>query len=454
MRLDSRLDQMRGDVPGSGWPPLFSTRISALASLVLQLDRTQWLDRAEIEAGQYRQLAAVAGHFAQHSPHFRGRLEAAGIEARDLGTPAGLAALAPLTRQQAQAKDPPIFLDAVPKGHEPINKVNTSGSTGEPVIVMRTAVNQLHWLALTLRYHLWAEPDFSGRICAIRAHLRKHGEQPQWGAPVSFFFETGKGLVVDMESDIGKQVDALEHFRPTSLVVYPSNLVALLDEMAARGLDLPELQRLRTVGENVSQGLRERVAELGKTLYDCYSSEEAGYIALQCPDSDLYHIMSESVIVEVVDDQGRPCAEGQAGRVLVTDIQNHATPVIRYEIRDHAEPGPPCPCGRGLPTLRRILGRERNMMVKPDGTRHWPLTGYKKFRDVAPVAQYQLRQHAPDRIEVRLVPERPLTAVEEDGLRTVIQEKLHYPFTIDFTYFEGRLPLGANGKFEEFMRLF
>lgn len=454
MRPDPRLEQMRGDVPGSGWPPLFSTRVSALASLVHQLDRTQWLDRAEIEAGQHRQLAALATHFAGNSPVFRARLQASGIEARDLGTAQGLAALAPLTRQQAQAKDPPIFLDKVPQGHEPLNKVNTSGSTGEPVIVMRTAVTQLYWLALTLRYHLWAEPDFSGRICAIRAHLKKHGEKTNWGAPVSLFFRTGEGLVVNMESDIAAQLDALESFRPDSLVVYPSNLVALLDEMAARGVDLPGLKRLRTVGENVSEGLRERVGELGKTLYDCYSSEEAGYIALQCPDSGLYHVMSESVIVEVVDDEGRPCAEGQAGRVLVTDIQNYATPVIRYEIRDHAEPGPPCSCGRGLPTLRRILGRERNMMVKPDGTRHWPLTGYKRFREVAPVMQYQFRQHAPDRIEVRLVAERALAAVEEEGLRKIIRDKLHYPFNIDFTYFEGRLPLGANGKFEEFMRLF
>jgi phenylacetate-CoA ligase len=224
--------------------------------------------------------------------------------------------------------------------------------------------------------------------------------------------------------------------------------------MDARGVSLPELKRYRTVSETVPEGLRERVEDRGAALYDCYSSEEMGYIALQCPESDLYHVMAESLIVEVVDDEGRPCRDGEAGRVLVTDIHNHATPMIRYEIADHAEVGPPCPCGRGLPTLRRILGRERNMIVKPDGTRHWPLTGYKVFREIAPVIQYQFRQHAPDRIEVRLVVERPLTEAEEGALKDAIQTKLRYPFTLDFVYFEGRLPVGSNGKFEEFLRLF
>lgn len=455
MRLDPRLARMRSDVPGAAWLPLFSARIGSLAALVHQLDRSQWLDPREIEIGQHRQLGRLAAHLAEHNATFRARLEAAGLDAGAFRSPAGLTALPPLTRQQVQATDPPIFGDVVPKGHEPINLVNTSGSTGEPVIVHRTAVNQLYWLAMTLRYHLWSEPDFNRRICAIRANLRNPGLQPNWGAPANVFFDTGPGLVVDIECDLAEQIDHIEQFRPNSLIAYPSNLVALIDEMEARGVRVPELRRFRTLGETIPDGLRERIEAFGGVLYDCYSSEEMGYIALQCPDGgDLYHVMAESVIVEVVDDEGQPCGEGESGRVLVTDIQNYATPMIRYAIADHAEVGPPCPCGRGLPTLRRILGRERNMIVRPDGTRHWPLTGYKKFREIAPIAQYQYCQHAPDTIEVRLVAERPLTSEEETNLRDEIIRKLRHPFNLNFTYFEGRLPVGKNGKFEEFLRLF
>jgi phenylacetate-CoA ligase len=186
---------------------------------------------------------------------------------------------------------------------------------------------------------------------------------------------------------------------------------------------------------------------------DCYSSEEFGYVAIECGNGGLYHVMAEALLVEVVDEQGRQCREGEVGRILVTDLQNHATPMIRYEIGDHAEVGGPCPCGRGLPTLRRILGRTRNMVVRPDGTTYWPITGFKRFRDLAPIIQYQLVQESLTSIEVRLVVEAQLTPEQEGAVAAHIQSFLGYPFETRFSYFEGRIPTGPNGKFEEFKSL-
>lgn len=454
-RSIGQLDLMRSDARGISWPPLIGARKATLAALVQWLDRSQWFDPAEMEVRQYRQLALLAGHLQRHSVRFAQRLADAGLEPADLARPEGLRSLPPLGRRDVQAKDPPIFCDSVPEGHAPVHEGRTSGSTGEPVVVRKTAVNRLHWMGMTLRYHLWAEPDFAHPICAIRASMPRYGPTAGWGAPVSLFFDTGPGLMIDVEEDVGRQVELIAGFAPGSLIVYPSNLVALIEQMDARGIDLPSLRRVRTIGETLSQEVRDRAeARIGATVIDCYSSEEVGYIAMQCPDSQFYHLMGETLIVEVVDEEGRSCVDGEVGRLLVTDLHNHATPMIRYAIGDWAEAGPPCPCGRGLPTIRRILGRERNMIVKPDGTRHWPLTGFKQFRDIAPIAQYQMRQHAPDRIELRMVVERPLTVGEEGRLRQHLQSVLGQPFTIEFAYFDGRLPTGRNGKLEEFLRLF
>jgi phenylacetate-coenzyme A ligase PaaK-like adenylate-forming protein len=62
--------------------------------------------------------------------------------------------------------------------------------------------------------------------------------------------------------------------------------------------------------------------------------------------------------VEVLDEEGRPCAPGETGRVVATSLNNFAMPLIRYETGDTAEVGAPCPCGRGLPVLTRIMGRD------------------------------------------------------------------------------------------------
>ncbi len=161
--------------------------------------------------------------------------------------------------------------------------------------------------------------------------------------------------------------------------------------------------------------------------------------------------MAESLIVEVVDECDAPCAAGKVGRLVVTDLHNFATPLVRYDIGDYAEVAGPCACGRGLPALKRILGRERNLILMPDGSRHWPLVGFALFRTVAPVLQYQLIQETRDSIEVRLVVGHALSGAEEDGLRQVIQGTLGHPFALRFSYFADRIPPGPNGKCEEFV---
>jgi phenylacetate-CoA ligase len=139
------------------------------------------------------------------------------------------------------------------------------------------------------------------------------------------------------------------------------------------------------------------------------------------------------------------------GRVVATDLSNHATPLIRYDTGDHAERGGPCSCGRGLPTLGRVLGRTRNLATAPGGGRFWPSLGFKRFREVAPVRQYRFVQHAADRIEAQLWVERPVSAAEEAALAAVIRAALGYRYRIDFSYTDRRIAPDPSGKFDEFI---
>jgi phenylacetate-CoA ligase len=206
------------------------------------------------------------------------------------------------------------------------------------------------------------------------------------------------------------------------------------------------------MGETLSADTREAAAKaFGAQVADMYSSQELGNIALQCPESDVYHVMAENLIVEVLKDDGSACQDGEVGRVVVTDLRNFATPLFRYEIGDYAEVGASCSCGRGLPTLRRVLGRERNLILMPDGNRHWPLVGFQRFRSIAPIVQYQFVQESRTSIKMRLVVERALSAEEEDALRALVQRMLEYPFDLRIIYFDERIPAGAGGKFEEFI---
>jgi phenylacetate-CoA ligase len=251
---------------------------------------------------------------------------------------------------------------------------------------------------------------------------------------------------------IGRLAEEFSRFAPSYIILYPSLLEGLIGHWKVHGLGFTSLREVRLIGETFSPSAREAANEFLKVkITDLYSSQEVGYIALQCPVSGLYHVMAENLRVEILDEQNRACRPGEIGRVVVTDLRNFATPLVRYDLGDYAEVAAKCPCGRGLPALARIAGRQRNLVVLPNGERHWPQVGYSDYRKVAPIRQYQLIQ--PDRtsIEMRLVADGELSADQEHALTAIIQRKLGYPFALRFQYFQDRLPVGPGGKFEDFV---
>jgi len=357
-----------------------------------------------------------------------------------------------LTRRDTQKAGAALYCREVPKSHLPVHELKTSGSTGEPVLVKKTALTNLFWMATTMREHFWHQRDFSERLFIIRANVDKPGQQNHWGPPVSLLYESAPLRIISSMTDICEQLRLIREFKPTNLLAYPSNLAGLIAQCEKDGTTLIGLKHIWSIGETMSRELRGRVETFfGAPVEENYSSQELGVIATQCPVSGLLHVVSESVIVEVLDDKGAPCAQGQVGKVVVTDLHNFATPLIRYEVGDHVEVAGPCPCGRHLPTLKSIKGRTRNLITWPDGTKHWPEMGFRRFREVAPISQFQFIQHNVENIEVRFVCENAVTAAQEAKLREYILEALVHPFTLTFAYFDGRLPLGANGKFEEFV---
>jgi phenylacetate-CoA ligase len=181
-----------------------------------------------------------------------------------------------------------------------------------------------------------------------------------------------------------------------------------------------------------------------------YSANELGYLALQCPEHEHYHVQAEGVLLEVLGEDNRPCATGEIGRVVVTSLHNFAMPLLRYDIGDYAEAGPPCPCGRGLPVLSRIVGRTRNMLTLASGERYWPNFGLRGLTDELPILQHQIVQKAFDRIEARLVTERGLTVEEEGRLRAQLLSRLPAGFRADIVYCEA-IARGEGGKFEDFV---
>jgi phenylacetate-CoA ligase len=307
-------------------------------------------------------------------------------------------------------------------------------------------LDSLFWKVFTLREHVWHRRDLGAKLSAIRQGLGEE-EGDNWGAATDGIFRTGPASTLPVSRDIESQLRWLEAQRPAYLMTHPSNLAALARHCIDHDIHMPYLREARTRGEALAADLRELCREAwGIPVVDMYSSNECGYIALQCPETDHYHVMAEGLLVEVIDDEGHACAPGQTGRIVVSTLHNFAMPLIRYEIGDLAEVGAPCACGRGLPVLARILGRERNMFVLANGKRFWPSFGLRGLSRELGIRQHQLVQKSFELIEARLVVDAPLDAAQEARLRRHLLSFVPEGFRAEFSYCT-EIPRSASGKF-------
>lgn len=425
-----------------------------LLALQFQLEQSQWWPPESLRRRQFGQLECLLTHAFETVPFWRERLRGAGWEPRAAFDEETFRRLPVLTRREVQAAGEALRSTGVPPEHGRVTDGWTSGSTGTPIHFFQTEASKLFWLAFTLREHLWRRRDFSGKLAAIRVKM-KNGSWPSWGPPVDTVFPTGPGASLDIGTPVEEQLSWLIAQDPDYLIGQPSNLRELALASRRHARKPGRLREVRTLGEVLPDDLRQLCREVwGAPVTDIYSTMEIGYLALQCPQHEHYHVQEEGVLVEVLDERGEPCAPGAVGRVVVTALHNFAMPLLRYEIGDYAEVGKSCPCGRGLRVLTRILGRRRNMAVLPDGSRRWPYFSNRisNWCSIRAIRQIQLVQTGREEVEARVVAHAPLTAEDEKLLGEVVAESLGYPFAVSLRYLD-QIPRNPGNKFEEFMSL-
>jgi phenylacetate-CoA ligase len=435
---------------GIAWPAIPAPLNRLVLSVFHQIDRSQWLDAAALDALQLAQLRVLAAYAQEAVPFYRERLAFLKGEAKTFGMEAWRK-IPLLSRVDIQNAGQELLSRKFPQRHGEVADVWTSGSTGRPVQTKGTTVTTLFLSALTLRNHLWHGRDLEGTAASIRlvedAKLQAtaEGKFESW-VPA---YGTGRALYQSIRLPVREQIAWLREVKPDYLVTYPSNLAAMLAESPKAP---PGLRQVSTMGEALDPELPAQCRDAwGVEVKDIYSAQETGMIAAQCPTGNHYHIQSEVALVEILDAAGNPCAPGQIGRVVVTDLHNFATPLIRYDIGDYAEAGEPCACGRGLPVLKRIWGRGRNMLRLPSGDVIWPLFFTRDAeKEAGGIRQMQLVQTSLTHLKLRVVSNKPVSAAAEKRIKKRINVRMGHPFEVTVERME-EIPRSANGKYEDFI---
>lgn len=448
-------------LPDIVFPAAVSGRGMASLSFLFQLEQSQWSPPQRLRQGQEAQLRRLLAHADAHVPFWRGRLGGL-IDAPDSETFWTRWQAQPLLgRRQIQEAGDRLVSTAMPEGHGDLTEIFTSGSTGKPIRAVRSQMWEVLWSAFTLREHLWHRRDLGGKLAAIRTSTKGKASWPageqleHWGFSTGDIFATGPCVSLNITTPIEQQLEWLEREAPDYLLTHPTMLDRLL--RARDDFRPARLKQVLTISEILAPGLRALCHERwGVPVVDTYSTRECGYLAFQCPQEAHYHLQAESALVEILDQSGAPAKPGTIGRVIVTPLHNLAMPLLRYDIGDYAETGDgPCPCGRGLPVIRSIVGRRQNLLRLADGSERWPLLSsgdIGALLALAPIRHYQVAQVAIDRLELRLQTARALTGPEASQVVDWARRKFGTAFHVDLV-FPADLGRSAAGKFEDFVSL-
>jgi len=456
------LPPFRSTIPGLRWPGLPGQRGAEMLAMQYQFARSERWPPEVLQAQQFHQIESLVAYCDRANPFWRDRLRKAGIRRGQALTPALYSRLPPLARAELQAAGDAVNCRELPEGHGKATPRATSGSTGIPVTVLKSELMLFMVSAFHVRNALWHGAAVTEKYAIIRIASRIAGlhtpvaadgwKFPDWGEEFTTLFpHTGPTVRLDIRAPLARQAEWLIEEQPTYLLTNPSNADRLARHFRHHGLRLGSLRAIHTLAETLSEDTRNVCREVfGVEIVDVYSGEEPGVIALQCPEHGSYHVMSESVYVEVLDAENRHCQPGQIGNVVVTPLHNFATPLLRYHQGDLAEVGEPCRCGRGLPVLKRILGRARDIVRLPNGDTRYAYIANSRVADVPAVMQFRIAQVALDRLEFRAVVHRELTQAERDTIAGNIRAALDHPFQIDFVYVD-ELPRTEGGKYHEFI---
>ena len=316
----------------------------------------------ELRALQLQRLKWSVRHAYDHVPHYRAKFDAHGVHPDDLSSLEDLGKF-PFTAKQDLRDNYPFGMFAVPR--EKVVRIHaSSGTTGKPTVVGYTRKDIDTWADLVAR-SIRASGGRAGDIVhvAYGYGLFTGGLGAHYGAE-----RLGCTVVPMSGGQTEKQVQLIEDFQPDIIMVTPSYMLALIDEMEKQGID--PVQCSLQVGifgaEPWTPAMRAAIEQrAGLDAVDIYGlSEVMGPgVANECIESkDGPVVWEDHFFPEIVDPQtGKVLPDGSPGELVFTSLTKEALPVIRYRTRDLTCLLPPT--ARSMRRIDKITGRSDDMLI-------------------------------------------------------------------------------------------
>ncbi|MCH2021695.1 MAG: AMP-binding protein [Saprospiraceae bacterium] len=340
---------------------------------------------------QERKLQELMDYLAKNSPFYQKLFKDKNINPYSIQSLDDLHKI-PLTTKEDLQKNNNEFI-CVDK-EKIIDYVTTSGTMGKPITFALTD-NDLDRLAYNEAVSFASAGVTNKDILLLTTTIDR-----RFMAGLAYFLgarKLGAGIVRVGSGLPALQWDTIKRVSPTVLIAVPSFIFKLIAYAEKNGIDYKQssIKKAVCIGESLRNSdftlntLGQKITNLWDIeLYSTYASTEMSTAFTECECSRGGHHHPELIIVEVLNESGAPCKEGEAGEVVVSTLQMEAMPLLRFKTGDICEWFQDnCKCGRTTLRLGPVIGRKKQM-IKYKGTTLYPPALYNLLNEFEEISAF------------------------------------------------------------------
>lgn len=435
------------------------------AALEDHIGRLAW-SREQIDRHRDERLRMLLGYACERSPFHAARLGDVDV---DRATVADLANLPIMTKAQAQDEWDAIVTDRAltrtrveailaeqqwfSYTHDDYQVFSSGGSSGVRGVYVWDWQFFVSAACLAWRTQARAERQaplsFPTRLAVLEAGVPPHASTPLFEVPTTLGMET---VVIAAGAPFDDVLAAMAATRPTHLVGYPSVIGRLARAVLADELDCQPVRVSTNSEPLLDEDCQAIAAAWHAPVHNLWGSTEIGVQAVGCGVGDGLHVCEDEVVIERVDEDGRPVAPDEpAARTLATGLANRTFPFIRYDLGDDVTwlPGP-CECGSAFARVAAIGGRRDDDFQY--GSITVPASAFRHVLGTDPrVNEYQVTQ-TPTGADILAVGGPDVGALRTSVIEAVRRYGLSDP-TINVQVVDGIVRHHASGKLKRFLPL-
>lgn len=387
----------------------------SILKLKREFDISQYYSLDQFNKYQIQRLSSVLSQSYENIPYYKELFNNLKIQPKDIQSVADLSNLPVLKKSDLKNN----FLNLQAKNMNVFKPVllSTSGTTGEKLSFYVDKPSNILEFVYYWRYWGWAGYTLGDRFVEFSSYYFMKHNPDELFALKKISNRLLLNSIAISENNANDYALIIKKYKPKYLKGLPSVLYYFALFLREQNISGINFKAIFSTGEMLLDYQRKLIEETFKCkVFDSYGHMERTIAASECEKGSL-HINPEYGIFEITDKE-KSSSDGSSfsGKVIGTSLHNMSMPLIRYELGDRVEfkEGQTCSCGRAMPIIEKVLGRNQDVIVTPDG--RVITTMFIIFNEIQGIKLGQIVQNSKDELVLNLVKSEEYTLQTEEIL--------------------------------------